>query len=79
MRNKTETENEKTFSDFTNKSWFKDGDIIKVGDSFPDIMKGGCETIEVKEVLSGEQYRTWKIAIDKEGKIHLLKSSRELR
>ena len=78
-RKKTENENEKTFSDLTNKSWFKDGDVIKVGDSFPNIMKGDCETIEVKEVLSNDQYRTWKIAIDKGDKTYLLKSSRELR
>ena len=76
---KKKNENEKTFSDLTNKSWFKDGDNIKVGDSFPKIMSGDSQTIIVKEVLIGEFFQTWKLIIDKEDKIYLLKTSRELK
>ena len=72
-------ENEKTFSDLTIKSWFRDGDNIKVGDSFPKIMAGEFQNLEVKEVLFGNPYQTWKIVITKDDKIHLLKSSRELK
>ena len=77
--NKKKIENENTFSDLTIKSWFKDGENIKVGDNFPKIISGEFQTLEVKEVLSGNQYQTWKIVIDKNDKIHLLKSSRELK
>jgi len=76
---KKKIENQKTFSDLTNKSWFKDGDNIKVGENFSKIMNNEFETIEVKEVLFGSQYQTWNIVIDKTDKIHLLKSSRELK
>ena len=76
---KKKIENENTFSDLTVKSWFKDGENIKVGDNFPKIMSGEFQIIEVKEILSGSQYQTWKIVINKNDKIHLLKSSRELK
>ena len=76
---KKKIENQKTFSYLTNKSWFKDGDNIKVGENFSKIMNNEFETIEVKEVLFGNQYQTWNIVIDKTDKIHLLKSSRELK
>jgi len=76
---KKKIENQKTFSDLTNKSWFKDGDNIKVGENFSKIMNNEFETIEVKEVLFGNQYQTWNIVIDKTDNIHLLKSSRELK
>ena len=76
---KIKDENEKTFSDLTNKSWFKDGDNIKVGDSFPKIMTGDSETLEVKEILFGNQYQTWIIVLTRDEKICLLKSSRELK
>ena len=78
-KKKIGNENEKTFSDLTNKSWFKEGEIIKVGDSFPQIMTGESQTIEVKEILVGNQYQTWKVVIDKDDKVYLLKSSRELK
>ena len=76
---KKKIEDQKTFSDLTNKSWFKDGDNIKVGDSFPKIMSGDSETIEVKETLYGAHFQTWIVVIDREDKIFLLKSSRELK
>lgn len=55
-KKKIVNENTKTFSDLTNKSWYKDGDNIKVGDSFPQIMNGEYLTLEVKEVLFGMHY-----------------------
>ena len=76
---KKKTENGKTFSDLTNKSWFMDGDNIKVGDSFQKIMSGESKTIEVKEILYGEQFQTWRIVVDKTDRIYLLKTSRELK
>jgi len=76
---KKQNENEKTFSDLTHKPWFKDGDVIKVGDSLSQIMAGEFLSIEAKEVLIGDTFRTWKIVIDRADKIYLLKSSRELR
>jgi len=69
----------KTFSDLTNKSWFKDGDNIKVGDSFSKMLAGESKLLEVKDVLNGEQFQTWQIVIAKDEKIYLLKSSRELK
>ena len=78
-KKKTVNENENTFSDLTNLSWFREGDTVKVGENFPKIMKGEFHTIEIKEILSGSQYQTWKIVIDKNDKVHLLKSSRELK
>jgi archaellum component FlaF (FlaF/FlaG flagellin family) len=76
---KKKTENGKTFSDFTNKSWFMDGNNVKVGDSFQKIMSGESTTIEVKEILYGDQFQTWRIVIDKTDKTYLLKTSRELK
>jgi len=76
---KKKTENEKTFSDLTHKSWFKNGDAVKVGDSMANIMNGEVQSIEVKEIFVGDEFRTWKIVIDREDKIHLLKTSRELK
>ena len=76
---KKKIENEKTFLDLTNKSWFKDGENIKVGDNFPKIISGESQSLEVREVLFGNPFQTWIIVIDKEDKIYLLKSSRELK
>ena len=78
-KNKVVNENVKTFSDLTNKSWFKDGDNIKVGDNFPKIMSGDFQVLEVKDVLIGEQFHTWIVIITSDEKIHLLKTSRELK
>jgi hypothetical protein len=76
---KKKVENENTFSDLNNKSWFRDGDNIKVGDSFQKIMSGDSLTLEVKEILTGNSYQTFTIVITKDEKITLLKSSRELK
>ena len=46
---KKKIENEKTFLDLTNKSWFKDGENIKVGDNFPKIISGESQSLEVRE------------------------------
>jgi len=78
-KKKVQPENVKTFSDLTNKSWFKDGDSIKVGDSFQKIMAGEFEALEVKETLVGNQFQTWIVVITKDDKIHILKSSKELK
>jgi hypothetical protein len=76
---KTKIENQKTFSDLTNKSWFFDEENIKVGDNFPKIMSGESLTLEVKEILEGNPFHTWKIVITTDEKIYLLKTSRELK
>jgi hypothetical protein len=77
---KNKEENEKTFSDYQAKSWFQDENKnIKAGDNIAKIMSGECETLEVKELLQGEPYKTWKIVIDNNDKIYLLKTSRELK
>ena len=76
---KKKIENEKTFSDLTNKSWFKEKETIKVGDSFQKIMSGEFQVLDVKEILFGFEYQTWNIVITKDEKIHVLKSSRELK
>ena len=76
---KIKNKDAKTFSDLTNKSWFKDGDNIKVGDSFPQILAGESQTLDIKEILFGNPFQTWIIVITKDEKIHLLKSSRELK
>ena len=75
----TTTENQKTFSDFTNKSWFREGTNIKVGDSFQKIMSNEFFILEVKEEFIGEHHQTWKIVVTTDDKIHLLKTSRELK
>ena len=78
-KNKVENVDQKTFSDVTNKSWFSDGEKIKIGENLTEIMSGNSQTLEVKEVLVGENFKTWKIVITTDDKIHLLKSSRELK
>ncbi|MDR2601019.1 MAG: hypothetical protein LBC53_00995, partial [Spirochaetaceae bacterium] len=61
---KEQNENIKTFSDFQVKSWFFDGtNNIKVGDNISKIMSGDCQTLEVKEVLHGDPYKTFRIVI----------------
>ena len=76
---KKKVENVNTFSDFTNKSWFMDKDNVKVGESISKILAGECQTLEVKDILFGEQFQTWRIVVDKTDKIYLLKTSRELK
>ena len=75
----TKTVGGKTFSDFTNKFWFKDGDNIKVGDSFPLIMSGESTTLNVKDIFLGKEYQTWIIVVTQDENIHLLKSSKQLK
>jgi hypothetical protein len=77
---KEQNENIKTFSDFQVKSWFLDENKnIKVGDNLVKIMSGDCQTLEVKEALHGDPYKTFRIVIDKNDKVYLLKTSRELK
>jgi hypothetical protein len=76
---KVKNENQKTFSDFNTKSWFKDGDNIKVGDNFGKIMAGEFTILEPKEILFGNPSQTFTIVITKDDKVNLLKSSRELK
>ena len=72
-------EDVRTFSDFTNKFWFIDGDNIKVGDGFSEIMSGEFEILEIKELLSGEQFNTWRIVITTDDNIYLLKTSKKFK
>jgi hypothetical protein len=76
---KSTNENEKTFFDVTVKSWFMDGENIKVGDNIQKIMSNDFQTLEVKELLNGDVYKTWKFVITKDDKIYLFKTSRELK
>jgi len=73
-----ETENRKTFLILTDKLWFIENDKIKIGETMSDFMSGNLMTIEVKEILIGENYKTWTLAIDKENKYFLLKTSKKL-
>ena len=76
---KIETQDVKKFLDLTNKSWFPKGNDILFGDNFSSIHEGKFETLEVKEILEGQPYHTWKIVITVEDKVYLLKTSRELK
>ena len=76
---KNKTENQKTFSDLTRKLWFTDGKKIKVGENLPEILSGKFQTLDIKEVLVGDEFQTWKIIITTDDKIHILKSSREMK
>jgi len=76
---KTKKENQKTFSVLTDKMWFIDKDKIKVGNNMSEIISGKTQTIDIKEILIGENYKTWNIVIDKEDKYYLLKTSKELK
>jgi len=78
-KNQVEVEDEKMFSDLTNKSWFPKGNDILFGDNFSSIHEGNFQTLEVKEILEGQPFHTWKIVITVEDKIYLLKTSRELK
>jgi hypothetical protein len=76
----TNEENHKTFDDRTFNSWFVDDDgKVKVGQSLAKIMKGECETLEVKDTYYGNPSNTWRIIITADDKLHLLKTSRELK
>jgi hypothetical protein len=43
------------------------------------IIKGEGETLEVKEILHGNPYQTFKMVFTVNGGVYLLKSSRELK
>jgi hypothetical protein len=76
---KTKNENQKTFSDLTNKAWIVEENTIKIGDSALKLMKGENTLITVKEIYFGDPWQTHRIVIDKEDKLYLLKTSRELK
>jgi hypothetical protein len=75
---KKPTENQKTFTDLTQKSWFIDGQKIKIGESLTNFLSGKVDVIETKEILDGDLSKSWKIVVDKEDKIYLLKTSKKL-
>jgi hypothetical protein len=81
MKKKIDGENVKKFSDFSNKSWIieTDGNIINVADSALKLMKGEGDKIEVKDILYGDHWQTWRLVIDNSDKLYLLKTSRELK
>ena len=76
---KTLNENQKKFTDLIQKHWYTDGQKIKVGNSPLEMMSGKATIIEVKEILDGDISKTWKIVVDKDDKIYLLKAAKELK
>jgi hypothetical protein len=42
-------------------------------------MKGEATKIEVKDILYGDPWQTWRIIIDNDDKFYLLKTSKELK
>jgi hypothetical protein len=74
-----ENESQKTFLVLTDKMWFTDKNKIKVGKSMSEILSGETQIIDIKEILVGENYKTWTIVIDTEDKYYLLKTSKELK
>jgi len=72
-------DSQKTFLVLTDKMWFTDKNKIKVGKSMSEILSGETQTIDIKEILVGENYKTWTIVIDMEDKYYLLKTSKELK
>ena len=78
-KNKGTDENAKVFRDHSLRSWYTDGDNIKVGDSLANIMRNESETLEVKEIIYGDSHNTFKIVVTTDEKIHLLKTSRECK
>ncbi|MDR2784756.1 MAG: hypothetical protein LBB83_02460 [Treponema sp.] len=81
MKKNVDGENVKKFSDFSNKSWIMetDGKIINVADSALKLMKGEGNKIEFKDILHGDPWQTWRLVIDNNDKLYLLKTSRELK
>ena len=73
-----ETKEQKTFLVLTDKLWFIDKQKIKVGNSMSEMMSGETQTIDIKKILVGENFRTWTIVIDKEDNYFLLKTSKKL-
>ena len=78
-RTKTTDENQKTFFDLTRKLWFIDDKKIRVGENMSELLSGKSQFLDVKEVLTGDPIQTWKIVITTDDKIHILKSSREIK
>jgi len=73
-------ENRKTFEDKTLNSWYTDDKgKVKIGESLAKIMKGDCETVDVRENYYGEPSNTWRIITTNDNRMILLKSSRELK
>jgi hypothetical protein len=73
-------ENIKTFSDFSNKSWLIDDENnIRVADKVQKIISGEHETLNIKEILHGNPYQTFKMVFTVDGGVYLLKTSRELK
>jgi hypothetical protein len=79
QKKEVETER-KTFVDRTFSSWFlEDDETMRVGKTLAEIMKGECETLEVRDIFYGDPSNTWRIIITTDDQIHLLKSSRQLK
>ena len=76
---KKQDENQKKFTDLIQKSWITEGQKIKFGNSPLEIMSGKITVIDVKEFYDGDLSKTWKIVVDKEDRIYLLKTARELK
>jgi hypothetical protein len=78
----TADENVRQFKDLTDKSWIleNDGKQIKVGDNVANLISGDCQTLEVSEILHGEPWKTWRIAINAvDNSFILLKTAKQVK
>jgi hypothetical protein len=80
MKKSNEGGERKTFADHSQSSWFMEDETkIRIGESLNQIMKGKYETLEIKDIIYGTPARTWRIIITPDDKMHLLKTSKELK
>jgi hypothetical protein len=81
MKKKLTDENVKKFSDFSNKSWIMENDsnLISIGETALKLMKGESTKIEIKEMYFGDPWQTFKIIVDQNDQLFLVKTSRELK
>ena len=60
MKKNKLTEDQKTFSDLTQKPWITEGQKIKYGDNMSDFISGKVKVIDIKEFLFGDLFNTCK-------------------
>jgi hypothetical protein len=72
-------EDVKTFDDFSNQYWYNDGEKIMVGNDFKAIVAGDCQTLIPKEIIYGAPAKTWRLIVTVDDKLHLIKTSKQLK